>query len=288
MDFNFLSESEALLERLRATDIAWARRRFEKGEALSDRDREVLGVAATVQHSDHDDDHDARVARVIKAIRPKGIQFRSELLQRLNDHAADLAVRHNIIVERSEDRWCAFQEERRISVPAVTNEYSYATFLHEVGHIVSPDADSRQYANKVADVSGYPGLISVPGEIGAWHWAVANALTWTREMQDSLFRGLKFYNRHHMTDDDDVQPMRDLVRFAWERVDGRNWSTEALDQRLSELVGHAKSFFGEAPAASISLKSLDAATGGIQNDVLRLVRKDGERLRKRITEGGWP
>ena len=137
---------------------------------------------------------DPRVA-VETALTPSGIVFRNELLPRLNAHAIELCVQHGVTAVRSADtHGRAFQEARRILTPPVTNEENYAVTLHELGHIVSPEGDSRQYTHVITDDA----LIAVQGELGAWRWAVAHALVWTKAMQGQMYAALLSY-RHRAT-----------------------------------------------------------------------------------------
>jgi hypothetical protein len=78
------------------------------------------------------------------ALCPTGIVFGNSLLQELNQHAIDVAVRYGITVEADERGECGWAnwEKREISVSAGTSEITYAILLHEVAHIVDPEADS--------------------------------------------------------------------------------------------------------------------------------------------------
>ena len=134
---------------------------------------------------------DPRVA-VETALTPRGIVFRNALLARLNAHAIELCLQHRITAVRSADTGArAHQEARRIVTPAVTNEENYAVTLHELGHILSPDGDSRQYSHVIKDDT----MIAVGGELGAWRWAVEHALVWTKPMWDRMYASLLSYRR---------------------------------------------------------------------------------------------
>jgi hypothetical protein len=63
--------------------------------------------------------------------------------------------------------------------------------LHEVGHIVDPDADSSQYLYTLEHVGGRMSQLAAGGELGAWKWAVEHALIWTAAMQDRLEASLR-------------------------------------------------------------------------------------------------
>ncbi len=79
-----------------------------------------------------------------------------------------------------------------IVVHAVDSEENYAVVLHELGHLVGPDGDSRQCPH-VKTTGTHSSVIAPSGEIGAWRWAAATALVWTRDMQDCLFESLQTY-----------------------------------------------------------------------------------------------
>jgi hypothetical protein len=129
----------------------------------------------------------------LTALTPRGIVFRNDLLPRLNTHAVDLAVQHGVTVRRATNtHGRADPEGRTITCPAVTDDATYAVFLHELAHVVDPDADSRQFPHHVSDTS----LIAVGGELGAWAWAVKHALVWTKPMQEKMHASLLSYRQH--------------------------------------------------------------------------------------------
>jgi hypothetical protein len=61
-----------------------------------------------------------------------------------------------------------FLGDRRIRTPRIRGDLTYATALHEIGHLVNPDATSSDLMTR---------------EREAWKWARANALKWTRKME---------------------------------------------------------------------------------------------------------
>ena len=135
---------------------------------------------------------DPRVAAET-ALTPRGIVFRSVRLADLNRHAVDLMAQHGVTARRATDtRGLADPEGRSITTPAVTDEATYAVCLHELAHVVDPDADSRQYPHHIAGGC----RIAVGGELGAWRWAHAHAKVWTQPMQDRMYASLLSYRRH--------------------------------------------------------------------------------------------
>ena len=135
---------------------------------------------------------DPRVA-ALTALTPRGIVFRTARLADLNRHAVDLAAQYGVMVRRATNtHGRANPEGRTITCPAVTDDATYAVFLHELAHVVTPDADSRQFPHHVSDTS----LIAVGGELGAWNWAVDHAKVWTKPMQEKMHASLLSYRQH--------------------------------------------------------------------------------------------
>jgi hypothetical protein len=98
-------------------------------------------------------------------------------------HILDLVQHHNI-------GWCtlsgscqygqAIQEIREIETPAIRGRLSYATALHEIGHIVGPYRNHHRYKTMMH-------------EIGAWKWARRNALIWSPGMEKHVQECLQWY-----------------------------------------------------------------------------------------------
>ena len=182
--------------------------------------------------------HKAEMRRqaVVAAITPRHIVWRHPLFERLNAHAVTLALQYRLRVIRREDGGgCADAERRTIWTPAVVNEAAYAVFLHEVGHAVDPQADSRQYADAVImAVPGTPSaLVSMQGEIHAWRWAVAHALVWTVAMQNRMYEGLLGYAGRGSTREQRFQMWSALTVAAGRIADGC-WAD--VDDKRARLV----------------------------------------------------
>jgi hypothetical protein len=87
-------------------------------------------------------------------------------------HIGDLLDKHEIIFNiecrRPSEAWavCEFEE---VSIPPIKSVLSYATALHEIGHIRGRYQTSRDMMVR---------------ESWAWRWAQQNALVWTPRMEE--------------------------------------------------------------------------------------------------------
>jgi hypothetical protein len=125
-------------------------------------------------------------------IRPSWLIFRSAELNALNEHAIDIARRYGLNTKNCQHgKQRANKAARTILTPAVSNAETYAVFLHEAGHIVSPDGDATQYRYEVVQGSEYPLTASPGGEVGAWLWAVENACTGRARCMSAWFRAFR-------------------------------------------------------------------------------------------------
>lgn len=88
----------------------------------------------------------------------------------LSAHIDALCKHHRVGVQYLPGRAFAWVLERRIRVPPVGTDISYAITLHEIGHILGPWKTR-------------PTLIC---EVGAWRWAKGNALLWTPLMDGKM------------------------------------------------------------------------------------------------------
>ena len=69
------------------------------------------------------------------------------------------------------------RRRRRIKIKPVRGPVSYAIALHEIGHVLGP----RQTG------------LRLDQEVGAWEWAMQNALEWTEAMTECRIRCLRSY-----------------------------------------------------------------------------------------------
>src|SRR4051812_19656709 len=82
------------------------------------------------------------------------------------EHVGELCAKHEITrsqCQRPTQAW-AGREISEICIPPIRSAISYATALHEIGHIVGPHQRSRE---------------SMVRERWAWRWAKSQALIWT-------------------------------------------------------------------------------------------------------------
>ena len=75
------------------------------------------------------------------------------------------------------NRSLAWRRRRKIRIRPVKTAITYAVALHEIGHILGP----RQNGTRLDK------------EVGAWEWAMANAIEWTDTMSQVRAKGLKSY-----------------------------------------------------------------------------------------------
>lgn len=176
-----------------------------------------------------------RLKRIADVLRPSWLVFRNAEIRALNDHAISIAMAHQInVTECSHGEQSARRRGRLVNTPAVSNEETYCVFLHEAGHIVSPDGDSTQYRYHSTEKS----IVSPAGEVGAWRWAIDTAQTWTREMQDHMCDSLRTYARGARPHE--RESMELLVSSAALKVYDRPWTVAELDERCAELRGAAQ------------------------------------------------
>jgi len=104
-------------------------------------------------------------------------------MQLLRQHIQELCERWEINIE-----WCdrpsrswGGRELDLICIAPVRSAISYATALHEIGHVMGRHQGSRS---------------TIVRERWAWHWAKANALSlWTPRMQQAMCGSLTWYEK---------------------------------------------------------------------------------------------
>src|SRR4051794_30694458 len=88
------------------------------------------------------------------------------MIEAMRQHIADLCERHDLVCSWCQDpaeAW-AVREFEEICIPPIKSVISYATALHEIGHIKGRHQLSQDVMVR---------------ERWAWKWAVATPLIWT-------------------------------------------------------------------------------------------------------------
>jgi len=93
-------------------------------------------------------------------------------------HAERLCAEHDIVWQLTRRKACALREFQEIMAPPIRGAVSYATVLHEIGHILGRHQQSRHV------------MIL---ESWAWRWARENALVWTPSMERCARKSLEWY-----------------------------------------------------------------------------------------------
>jgi hypothetical protein len=94
-------------------------------------------------------------------------------------HAEQLCFEHQIVWNRNlKRRAYALREIEEIHTPPIRSPISYATVLHEIGHILGRHQTSRRVMVR---------------ETWAWNWARPNAIVWTPAMERSATKALAWY-----------------------------------------------------------------------------------------------
>lgn len=101
------------------------------------------------------------------------------------EHIIDLCERHQIDVElEPPGRAWACHEMSVIGIPVVRTAKTYATALHEIGHILGAHQRSRSV---------------MVCERWAWRWAKRNARVWTPTMERRMCFCLAWYEANEKT-----------------------------------------------------------------------------------------
>jgi len=97
--------------------------------------------------------------------------------QEMAAHIDELCREHNIKVGSHSSGGRAYRKKRYIKIRPVKSSITYATALHEIGHVLGKQQSK-------------PRLYS---EAMAWVWAKQNARVWTKTMQKDMIKSLKSY-----------------------------------------------------------------------------------------------
>jgi len=93
------------------------------------------------------------------------------------EHIDSLIAQHGITVDwRPGTSARAWRKTRRVRIEPIAGASTYATALHEIGHVVGPNGGRR-----------------LDKEAQAWRWAEANAVEWTDGMARLAARSIQSY-----------------------------------------------------------------------------------------------
>jgi hypothetical protein len=98
----------------------------------------------------------------------------------MREHVIRLCIERDIVVtwcERPNQAW-ASREIEEVCIPPILSEISYATAMHEIGHLLGRHQDSERVLTR---------------ERWAWEWARKHALVWTNRMERTAVSSLDWY-----------------------------------------------------------------------------------------------
>jgi len=101
-------------------------------------------------------------------------------IEEMRQHVGNLCKKHDIslqAVDRGRKAY-AIPEFEEIGIPLIRSAISYATAMHEIGHILGQNQGSRSVMVR---------------ERRAWQWARSNSLIWTPAMERSALKALEWY-----------------------------------------------------------------------------------------------
>jgi hypothetical protein len=108
---------------------------------------------------------------------------RKPTVEEMRQHVLDVLERHEIgynWCRRATDAWGIGGEIREILTAPIKSGITYATALHEIGHVLGRHQGSRN---------------PMVRERWAWRWAQKNALAWTETMERDRLVSLEFAER---------------------------------------------------------------------------------------------
>ena len=125
-------------------------------------------------------------------------------------------------------------QRRVIAVRPVISEFSYATALHEIGHV----ADQRRESGFTKTISGTVYADHPGWELAAWRWAGRNAKRWTRKMHDGLADRLinEAHRYRQQTDGDgDLSPFTMCIRESAGNITDRPLTFDEVDKQIGAI-----------------------------------------------------
>jgi hypothetical protein len=180
-----------------------------------------------------------RPVEVVPELTPEDMTFETPMVRALHEHACSLAREHKIRVQRrarGENNWGS-KQSRTICCSPITDEASYGTFMHELGHVLDAEASSRRHPAFNRD--GY--RWSPKMEIAAWRYAIQHAATWTHAMQVDMFRSLESHDAFTIATGQDRVAMYELLAEGWNSIRrGTKWSFEELNERRARICSRTQ------------------------------------------------
>lgn len=109
-------------------------------------------------------------------------------------------------------------QKRRLYIPVPIGPDAYVALLHEFGHVFGPMQDNYTSMCYSLQLSGETTISSlhprwrefnaalIETELGAWEWALDNAVVWTEDMSNSAVMALSSYLRKECIGNAAVRP----------------------------------------------------------------------------------
>jgi hypothetical protein len=192
----------------------------------------------------------AQQAAVTDRLVARNIHYRTPAHKRMAEHAVELALTHGVVIERARIHEMAAVTARRcIKTPPVTNVQTYVACLHELGHVVDPEADGRQQRYLDAPEQ----RIAPRAEVAAWRFAVRTAYTWSSEMHDEAVRCLSSYAGHATTAE-----RVEMIAFVKESAAAvrEGTVTAASVLLVSDAIGRGEAFTPEAVTVATEARAV--------------------------------
>ena len=108
-------------------------------------------------------------------------RYRSHLYKLVVEHSVEVLEAHGMPPELA----VSAPELRRVILPTIADDTSYAIALHEIGHIVAKNGHgiSKGMSGDLSDPMYVYDLLTE--EFAAWAWARAQAIDWTVGMEQT-------------------------------------------------------------------------------------------------------
>lgn len=159
-----------------------------------------------------------------------------ESVVRMQRHVENLTREYGIFLcqtcRKFGENALAFPADKHVCVPPVKGPLSYATALHEIGHILHKQGSLRgQYATKFNRITDkklpWDHELTAIEELSAWEWAYKHALVWTPEMTRFRAVCLRIYEQARKRD------LKKLERFK------KSWAFDFLQLIAPDVIAEA-------------------------------------------------